>query len=287
MELKKDRPTISRSNLVCAEPMPGEEWMLKDFVAQLEPKLLGQLVEVVFDKMKLAGEAGSLLKIEEEIRDAVATAKKQWLAGPVMAQRNLFDNDEPKSQQLWFDFSGISDEEFFEQAEVKVVEALRHYAEQAQNGERLQRRLFADDAMRGFAFVDLCRQRFDVVLMNPPFGEPTPLIKSSKSIVPAAQPTDMYCWFLSRARHVLHSGGVIGCITSSSFKTYMNYEVFRNTFIAAPPLTSFVDLGWEVLDDAYVEASCYVIFPDEKTNSSLSILSTYVRTPISSLNYCR
>ena len=50
---------------------------------QLEPKLLGQLVEVVFDKMKLAGEAGSLLKIEEEIRDAVAEARRQWLAGPV------------------------------------------------------------------------------------------------------------------------------------------------------------------------------------------------------------
>ena len=79
MGLKKDRPKITRSNFVCAEPMPGEEQMLKEFVGQLEPKLLGQVVEVVFDKMKLAGEAGSLLKIEEEIRDAVAAAKKQWV----------------------------------------------------------------------------------------------------------------------------------------------------------------------------------------------------------------
>ena len=65
MGLKKDRPKITRSNFVCAEPMPGEEQMLKEFVGQLEPKFLGQVVEVVFDKMKLAGEAGSLLKIEE------------------------------------------------------------------------------------------------------------------------------------------------------------------------------------------------------------------------------
>ena len=75
MGLKKDRPKITRSNFVCAEPMPGEEQMLKEFVGQLEPKLLGQVVEVVFDKMKLAGEAGSLLKIEEEIRDAVAAPR--------------------------------------------------------------------------------------------------------------------------------------------------------------------------------------------------------------------
>ena len=95
MGLKKDRPKITRSNFVCAEPMPGEEQMLKEFVGQLEPKLLGQVVEVVFDKMKLAGEAGSLLKIEEEIRDAVAEARQQWLAGPVSIQRSLFDDDKP------------------------------------------------------------------------------------------------------------------------------------------------------------------------------------------------
>ena len=80
MGLKKDRPKITRSNFVCAEPMPGEEQMLKEFVGQFEPKFLGQVVEVVFDKMKLAGEAGSLLRIEEEIREAVAAAKKQWVA---------------------------------------------------------------------------------------------------------------------------------------------------------------------------------------------------------------
>src|SRR5262249_49791307 len=127
MGLKKDRPKITRSNFVCAEPMPGEQAMLKDFVGQLEPKLLGQLIEVVVDKMKLAGEAGSLLKIEEEIRDTVAAAKRQWLAGPVSIQRSLFDDDKPVVQQQ-FDFSGITDAQFFEQAEAKVVEALRNFA---------------------------------------------------------------------------------------------------------------------------------------------------------------
>jgi hypothetical protein len=82
MGLKKDRPKITRSNFVCAEPMPGEEQMLKEFVGQLEPKLLGQVVEVVFDKMKLAGEAGSLLKIEEEIRDAEVVPLVQWGQSP-------------------------------------------------------------------------------------------------------------------------------------------------------------------------------------------------------------
>ena len=162
MGLKKDRPKIKRSNLVCAEPMPGEEQMLKEFVGQLEPRLLGQLVEVVFDKMKLAGEAGSLLKIEEEIADAVAGARRQWRTGPIATQMRLFGEQKPAEKQQRFDLSGINDAQFFEEAEAKVIDALRHFAEKARNGHRLQRRLFADDAERGFAFVDLCHKRFDV-----------------------------------------------------------------------------------------------------------------------------
>ena len=38
MGLKKDGPKITRSNFVCAEPMPGRRQLLKEFVDQLEPK---------------------------------------------------------------------------------------------------------------------------------------------------------------------------------------------------------------------------------------------------------
>ena len=61
--------------------MPGEQELLDEFLVDLQPKAIAQLVQAVFDKMKLAGEAGSLLQIEEEIADAVAGAKSKWLAG--------------------------------------------------------------------------------------------------------------------------------------------------------------------------------------------------------------
>src|SRR5205085_1685518 len=125
----------------------------------------------VFDKMKLAGEAGSLLKVDEEIRDAVATAKRQWLTGSVAIQQVLFETGHPTAHQQRFDFSGISDDQFFERAESRVIETLRQFAEQTQNGQQLRRRLFAEDAVHGFAFVDILRLQFDVVLMNPPFGD--------------------------------------------------------------------------------------------------------------------
>ena len=51
--------------------------MLKEFMAQIEPKLLGQLVEVVFDKMKTGGRGG-VAENGEEIHSAVAEAKRQF-----------------------------------------------------------------------------------------------------------------------------------------------------------------------------------------------------------------
>lgn len=183
--------------------------MLREFVAHIEPKLLGQLVEVVFDKMQLAGEAGSLLKIEEEIRDAVAKARQQWRVGPLATQMNLFGEKKPVERQQRFDLSGITDSEFFERAEARVIEALRTYAEQAEIGQRFRRRLFVADAVRGFAFVDLSHKQFDIVLMNPPFGlPPDRVFNLLKANIPLAY-TNLYAAFLMRSGDLCRNGLVV------------------------------------------------------------------------------
>jgi hypothetical protein len=267
--LKKEHPKINRSNFVCAEPMPGEAQILKDFVGHLEPKLLGQIVDVVFERMKLAGEAGSLLKVEEEIRTAVASAKKQWARETAHAldqkgQPLLFTESainrllgRPDERGL-FDLSGITDEQFFEQAEIKVVEALRQYAAQADQGHKLEKRLFTDDAERGFAFVDLCHKRYDVVLMNPPFGEPTGATRSLfKTLYPTAA-DNVAVAFLIRSRLLCCEGGLVGSITDCSWAKKYDYTEFRKNLVASFDMSLLIDLGWSVMDTANVEANLTV-----------------------------
>ena len=160
------RPRIDRSNIVTAEPMPGEEDMRREFTADLRPRVLGQLVDVVFDKMTLAGEAGSLLKIDEEITASVAEAKRQWLQEPKPEQSVMFPElvtRKPEQQRL-FDVTEITDDEFWDQAEDRILAALKDYTERVENGHAVRRRLFAGDAARGFAFIDNCRRHYDVVL---------------------------------------------------------------------------------------------------------------------------
>lgn len=274
MGLKKDRPKITRSNFVCAEPMPGEQSMLKEFVGQIEPKILGQLVEVVFDKMELAGEAGSLLKIEEEISDAVAEAERQFRMGGIKVQQSLFDKT-PVSVQLRFDVSGLGTGDFFEQAESRVVDALRSYAQKAHTGQRLQRRLFAEDAVRGFAFVDLCHKRFDVVLMNPPFGSG---VESTTQLLKAQytdSKNDLYACFIERGRALATEGGLLGAITSRVGFFASTLRKWRERLLLGDEAVVSVvaDLGHGVLDAALVEAAAYVLQPPAHSTSDPVFIS--------------
>jgi hypothetical protein len=284
MGLKKDRPRITRSNFVCAEPMPGEEQMLNEFVAQLEPKVLGHVVKVVFDKMALAGDTGSLLKIEEELRDSVAAAKKQYIrettqatdrrSQPLLFTQAAMDRIAAKPDQpSLFDLSDITDSQFFEQAEARVIEALRTYAEKAHGEQKLQKRLFADDAVRGFSFIELSQKPFDVVLMNPPFGAEVP---STRAYITATYPRskhDLCASFIERHLQLLAPNGSLGAITTRTALFAQTFSNWRSDILDARQFFAVGDLGYGVLD-AMVETAMYVITnAPPRTSSRTAFLS--------------
>lgn len=238
-----DRPQVRRSNIVCSEPMPGSPEMLEDFVATLDPPLLGELVKTVFEKMQLAGEAGSLLKIEEEIRTAIDTARKEWL----------------KKQEDLLTRKVGSQEEFFDTAEQQVIDALRAYSEQA-DADSYQRRLFADDAARGFAFIDLCHKRYDAVVMNPPFGDwSAPFKELARKAYPISA-NDILAAFVERGAQLINPSGFVGAITSRACFFLSSFIRWRES-IALGLLRprALADLGMGVMDDAMVEAAAYVL----------------------------
>lgn len=265
-----ERPQVAHSNTVTAEPMPGEDDMRREFVDSLRPRVLGQLVDLVFERMTLAGEAGSLLKIEEEIKDGIAEARKQWLESSEGERQLLFPgmrHARPKQQTLRFDFSGIDNEQFWEEAESRILDALRAYAERAENGGLFRRRLFAEDAAHGFAFIDLCRKKYDVVLMNPPFGEFSTSIKShSRALFPNTY-NDIFAAFTERFFWLLTPPGLLGAITSRAGLFLTSFSRWRREFLLQHArLTCLADLGMGVMDEAMVEAASYCI--SRRTTSS-------------------
>ena len=260
-----ERPPVRKSNIVVAEPMPGEKDLLKDFTRTLDPPLLGQIVENVWDAMELAGEAGSLLKIEEQITEWVKDGKKQWQAMPKAQQMVLFESPatygtKPRQGELELDVSGISDEDFWEQAEERIYTALREYAERSNAHGRLTQRLFADDAARGFALIHVCRNQYDICLMNPPFGEkPAPASRYLVCNYPAGK-NDIYGCFLERMIKLLGPCGLVGAITSRTWMFLPRRLDIRTSIILRNGFVhTLADLGHGVLDSAMVETCAFAL----------------------------
>jgi hypothetical protein len=260
-----ERPQIRKSNVVCAEPMPGEQDMLNEFVASLEPRLLGDLVREVFVRMKLAGEAGTLLGIERELREAIRAAKQRWERLPPPEQMKLWSEPQRRQadQGALFDVSGIPDARFWDEAEHRVVETLRRYAETTAGGDRYRRKLFAEDAEQGFALVDLLFNRYDVVLMNPPYGRAS---KASKAYIDKSYPRtkrDLYAVFVERALELLSPAGMLGALTSRTGFFLSRFQKWREELLLGEARPTVVaDLGVGVLDTATVETAAYCL---EKT----------------------
>ena len=274
MNLKPaERPRITRSNIVCAEPMPGEKELLREFVEKEFPAaergVFLQLLETIFDKMQLAGEAGSLLKIEEEIRSAIVEAKQLWKETPKAKQSHLFpEAGQLEQKEIKLDVSGITDEQFWERVEERIYAALRDYAEQAESSGGFQRRLFADDAARGFAFIDVCRKRYDVALMNPPFGLSSRNAKQYLETAFNQKRLDFAACFISRFACKTEA---LGAITTRNIYFLSSYTAWRKNQLFGEGLSlhSYVDLGGGVLDGAMVEAALAVL------QSSPSLYSTF------------
>jgi hypothetical protein len=264
----RERPAIRRTHMVVAEPIPGDGALAEEFAARLDPPLLGELFKKVVDEMRLAGELGPLLRLEDGIAVELSRAREQFV--DQRQATGFLPGLEPAPEERELDLSGIDEDAFFHDAEARIVYALGSFAEKATGGTSVQRRLFAGDATQGFAFVELLRSAFDVVLMNPPFGE-MPL--GVQAVVDRQYPearNDIYAAFVRRAAElVAPCDGYVGAITSRAFVTGRDHRHFRRALLddVAPVLTLFLDLGPGVLDSAMVETAAFVLGP--RTNGDV------------------
>src|SRR5439155_21381692 len=89
--------------------------------------------------------------------------------------------------------------------EDRLRAALTDFARSAES--TYQGSLFAQDALAGLRIIDLTRERFDAVVMNPPFGV---LPSSMKEILTKRYPdskADLLSIFVERGAFLLKSAG--------------------------------------------------------------------------------
>jgi len=238
---KAERPTITKANIIWVAPMPGEKELLDGFLGTVESEDLRRLVKEVFEGMQQAGDVGSLLTMEADISAAIKRV--------IGLRGGLFAKEDRGKWQLMH---------------TELMKALTEYSDAVSNGERFKRTLFANDTAHGLSYIDLCETKMDVMLMNPPFGDPsTPSKKYIESHYPRTK-NDLYAAFVERGIQWLVPHGMLGAISSRSGFFLTSFQKWREEILLgeARP-TVFADLGYGVLDTAMVETAAYCLEKQE------------------------
>lgn len=231
----KDRPLIGRGHVVAAIAPPAERELRQQFAGNLDQRD-AELFEKTLQLLKGLPELGVLLQVERELPHLIRQVYVGKGTGLFAAQE----------QANW------------QQAEARLRAALTEFAQAAKS--TYQGRLFAHDALQGLRLIDLCREVFDVVVMNPPFGA---LAANTKNQLAKAYPrskNDLLAIMVERGLEMLRSGGRIGAITSRTCFFLSSFQRWREDVvlgIARPEVMA--DLGLGVMDDAMVEAAAYVL----------------------------
>ncbi|HHG5361328.1 Eco57I restriction-modification methylase domain-containing protein [Pseudomonas aeruginosa] len=231
----KDRPPIGRGHVVAAIAPPAERELRQQFAANLDQRD-AELFEKTLQLLKGLPELGVLLQVERELPNLI----RQVYVGK---GTGLFAQQE---QENW------------QQAEARLRTALTEFAQASKS--TYQGRLFAQDALQGLRLIDLCREVFDVVVMNPPFGA---LASGTKDQLAKAYPrskNDLLAIMVERGLELLRAGGRIGAITSRTCFFLSSFQRWRDEVVLGvghPEVMA--DLGLGVMDDALVEAAAYVL----------------------------
>lgn len=258
---------IRRTNLVVANAVDLGEDKLRTLIERINgrfgsPDIRERLFKTIWENLQHVGELGSLV----QVREGVARVIDDWVERQAR-ERGITQFLKEPSEQL--DFLEVRRVKQYrlerrlleEEAEVlrnELFGALEKAADEISSDS--PERLFVEDTARGLKLLQTLSRKFDVVVMNPPYGAFIPRVKDFvKSMYPITK-NDIYAAFIDRATQLVEEGGYIGALVPSTFKTNKTFERLRcEILLARNPILLMLDVGPGILDDATVETAAVVI----------------------------
>ena len=265
---------VKRSNLVVANAVDLGKERLRALVDRLgnhtgSPELRKRLFKTTWDNLQNVGELGSLV----QVREGVTRALKDWVDAEARSRGITKVIEQTNEKQL--ELGSIKADA--NRARAKQLELEREVLEQeaamlrrdllaaveaaaAKVADDPSERLFAEDTARGLKLVQLLSRRYDIAVMNPPYGSFVPKVKD---FIKASYPftsNDIYAAFIERGCQLTGREGYVAALVPSSFKANLRFQPFRQEILLKRnPLIVMLDLGQAILDDAINETSGIVL----------------------------
>jgi len=254
MKAKSANPDarVGQVNLIVANAHLPQGKVRTDFLAQYasEP-VIQKAFQEVFESLENVAEVGSLLRVEERFRQALSS-------GGFQSKTPTKKKKDADGQQAAF--AEIAPGWSLEHTVEQMLVHLREFARRALQEHDLNAQLFAAETEKSVALLDVFLHEYDVVVMNPPFGMSLPDAHVAIDSMYPSWGDNLLCAFYIRAEAMVQSrNGYIGMVADKTITAKRLYSSFRlNHLLNSPKMISFLDLGWEFLDDANVEVCAFV-----------------------------
>ncbi len=216
--------TISKLNLYSTDIIFQNKELFEDLKKRMKMRIEEEkeLVESIWQGMRKISALGSLLPIEREI--------EHFIQSRSTGITQFIDGYDTKWEQ-WKDVL------------LDTFNEIINNALEKQNSNEL---LFARDGMRGINFLEVFRNRYDIILMNPPYINSRRMNKNYKEALKNYYGNNYYdtsACFIQRALELLKKGGYLGIVIPHALTFLKNFQTFRNMIIERSKINCFVKLG--------------------------------------------
>ena len=268
---------IKNVNLACTDILWIDGERLKAFAEKnFSYPIYRRAVEAVWKKLQKARIVGSLLRVEEELKYIVQEERRKFLREgkdtlPFPELREVFEDEARKEDYWWL-------------LEEQIIQAFDDFVRQV--GVRKPDTFFEGEAAKGLRLLHFLRDRYDVVVTNPPYLFRRNMEKELADFLEDQYPDakgDLYAAFIARCTELLNETGRLGMITQQSFMFVSTYEKFRKNLLQQHAIEAMCHVGpraFEELQGEKANTTAFVLRrePDEEVrNNSIGVYFRLVK----------
>jgi len=251
---------IGKMNLVCADVRIIDGDLQRSFISGLEHDIdLQRIFRKLFEELEFTYDVGGLLKVRAPFERLLEQRKKGGLQSrfqPKITGQSYLSKEGALGGQ-----SKLSIEEekgVLVKPSVTLEEmlaALLEFEHEGMEKKDMGTMLFAGEAEKSVGLISLLGQRYDVVVMNPPYGD---MPKSTKEYAKKHyQRTyyDYYAAFIEQAVNLCSDNCFVGMLTGRTFMFLKSLEKVRTEILLREARPEIIfDLnsspGDKILDEA-------------------------------------
>ena len=257
---------ISNMNIVSSDFYLPEYKEVKSLFYELfKNKDTIELIEDIWEDLRMAYKFGSLIRIEDKI-DQITSRLKGF------GQRILFTS---KELTFW--------DEWKAKVFIKIREALQKYSKN-NNGNA---KFFKTKTQDSMLFADIISNKYDIAVANPPYTDSRSYDKELKKFViknykkPLSFYSNLYAVFLKRCSELINTNGKIGMIHPLTFMYLKSFEDIRKYILDNYHINIFVEYGLsDLFGSIMVDPAFYVLEKSCFENKTVFIsMNQYTRTP--------